>query len=332
MGGDMGVVDHPLRIGLVTSAAEKLRDYFPTGGEPNFISTEPPFAPDDQILVEELRRHAHHCEPVVWGGDVAQLAARFDVLVVRSPWDYTDSEINRLRFLRWMADLTTTGLHIENEPRVMLWLMDKSYLNHLAAVGVPVVPTQVVATREYFDLNRAFAELGPLVVKPAISAAGVGLEFLRDAAHTALFQPGFEERCRRQDQLVQPFVPEVQSAGEWSLVYLGGEYSHAVHKRPAEGEIMVHAERGGSLRFAEPPTEVRQAGDLASSRVVAAFAQRHAGPPIATPLYLRIDFLPTPNGPLLSECEGVEPELFFRARSGSERTFRLALEARLGRK
>jgi glutathione synthase/RimK-type ligase-like ATP-grasp enzyme len=309
---------------------EKLSDYFPTAQEPDLVSTEPPFAPDDQLLVAELRRHGHRCEAVVWGCDVAELPGRFDVLVVRSPWEYTDSEANRIRFLRWLGDLGALALPIENEPRVMMWLMDKRYLNDFAAAGVPVVPTQVVAAGERFDLRKAHAEHGPLVIKPAIAAAGVGLEFLRDAREVERFQSVFEERCRSQDHLVQRFVPEVQTAGEWSLVYLGGQYSHAVHKRPAEGQIMVHAERGGSVWFADPPAEVRAAGDLVCARIAAAFAVRNPGLALAAPpLYLRIDILPSAGGALLSECEGVEPELFFRARPGSERMFRLALEERL---
>ena len=39
------------------------------------------------------------------------------------------------------------------------------------------------------------------------------------------------------------------------------------------------------------------------------------------PLYLRIDITETAAGALLSECEGVEPELFFRARLVSAARF-----------
>ena len=47
------------RIGLVTSCAAKLADYFPTTAEPGFVPTEPPFTSDDQLLVTELRRRGH---------------------------------------------------------------------------------------------------------------------------------------------------------------------------------------------------------------------------------------------------------------------------------
>ena len=110
-------------------------------------------------------------------------------------------------------------------------------------------------------------------------------------------------------------------------MYLGGEYSHGVHKLPASGQIMVHAERGGSLRFADPPAVVRQMGDLAAAVVPQAFAHRGEGS-CRMPLYLRIDIIETAAGALLSECEGVEPELFFRARPGSAARFAELIEHR----
>jgi hypothetical protein len=126
---------------------------------------------------------------------------------------------------------------------------------------------------------------------------------------------------------VQPFLPEIQTNGEWSLVYLGGEYSHGVHKLPARGQIMVHAERGGSLHFADPPAVVREMGDRAAAVVPQALASRGERR-CQRPLYLRIDIIETAAGALLSECEGVEPELFFRARPGSAARFAEFLESR----
>ncbi|MFM2096541.1 MAG: Cycloserine biosynthesis protein DcsG [Planctomycetota bacterium] len=304
------------RIGIVTCGAEKLADYFPTAAEPDFVPTEPPFTPDDQVLVDELRRRGHQVSAVVWGVEPWQLIGQFDRLILRSAWDYMDSDELRQGFLRWLEQLAATGMQVDNEPPVMLWLMDKRYLLDFAAVGVPIVPTYWIPRGESLDLGMFFEQHGATVIKPAVSAAGAGLEFLPDRQAALAFQQEFTDRCRRGAQLVQTFLPEIQSHGEWSLVYFRGEYSHAAHKLPARGQIMVHAERGGSLRFADPPSVVRQSGDRAAAAVSHAFAQRE-GRPCRMPLYLRIDIIETAIGALLSECEGVEPELFFRARVGS---------------
>lgn len=66
------------RIGIVTSNAEKLADYYPTAAEPDFVPTEPPFTPDDQLLVDELRRRGHQVSAVVWGAETSRLTERFE--------------------------------------------------------------------------------------------------------------------------------------------------------------------------------------------------------------------------------------------------------------
>jgi glutathione synthase/RimK-type ligase-like ATP-grasp enzyme len=238
-----------------------------------------------------------------------------------------DSDEQRQSFLRWLESLGTTGLAVENELPVMLWLMDKSYLLDFAGVGVPIVPTQFVPIGTSLNLETYAERHGAAVVKPSVSAAGAGLEFLPNGQAARAFQEEFTERCRRGAHLVQPFLPEIQTNGEWSLVYFGGEYSHGVHKLPAVGQIMAHAERGGSLRFAEPPSVVRQAGDRAVAATPRAFANR-GDRSCRMPLYLRIDVIETASGGLLSECEGVEPELFFRARPGSVARFAKLIESR----
>ena len=47
------------------------------------------------------------------------------------------------------------------------------------------------------------------------------------------------------DALVQPFEPSVTD-GERSLLYLGGQYSHAVRKMPADGDFRVQTSTAGS--------------------------------------------------------------------------------------
>ncbi|MFM8252054.1 MAG: RimK family alpha-L-glutamate ligase [Planctomycetota bacterium] len=305
-----------LRLGIITCQAAKLADYFPTVAEPELVPTEPPFTPDDQLLVAELRHRGHQVTAVVWGTPPFQLLNQFDRLIVRSPWDYMDRDDLRSDFLQWLDQLETHNLPVANEVPLMRWLMDKRYLLDFAAVGVPTVASELVERNQLRVLEDFVAQQGAAVIKPTISAAGVGLERLTDRTTARAFQSEFEQRCQQNAHLIQPFHPEIQTQGEWSLIYLGGEYSHAVHKLPAPGQFLVHAERGGSLRFTEPPSAVRLIGDQVASTVPQAFQLRF-GRVARAPLYLRIDLLETARGVLLSECEGVEPELFFRARPGS---------------
>ncbi len=60
----------------------------------------------------------------------------------------------------------------------MTWLLDKKYLIDIQKQGVNVVPSEYVTKSSVLDLLEKFANEGPLIVKPALSAAGVGLEVL----------------------------------------------------------------------------------------------------------------------------------------------------------
>jgi hypothetical protein len=94
---------------------------------------------------------------------------------------------------------------------------------------------------------------------------------------------------------------------------------------------LVQAEKGGALSFSNPPESVLRLGEIALQRLSSAF---QVGSPTnhsltSPPLYLRLDIIETAAGPYLSECEGVEPELFMRAKPGSEKLFSEAIQNRI---
>ena len=91
---------------------------------------------------------------------------------------------------------------------------------------------------------------------------------------------------------------------------------------------MIHAERGGSLHFpVTPSADVIDFAHYAYKQILPAYKQATGHTcSDSNVLYMRIDIIETKNGPVLVECEGVEPELFFRAHPGSEVSFRLAIE------
>src|SRR5262249_40362562 len=161
----------------------------------------------------------------------------------RSPWDYADSDELRDSFFRWLGQLDVAGVPVENHPRIMVWLTDKRYLKDFEAVGVPVVPTQVVNDLGQIALPARFSAWGSLIVKPCVSAAGTGLVLLESDSAAHAYQDEFDALCRANNYFVQRFLPEIRTSGEWSLVYFGGYYSHAAHKLPADGKILVHAEQ-----------------------------------------------------------------------------------------
>src|SRR3989441_11417881 len=98
------------------------------------------------------------------------------------------------------------------------------------------------------------------VMKPAVSASASGT-WRTSTEAAAGDQARLGELLRAGDVMVQPFVSEVRDRGEWSILFLGGQLSHAVLKRPAEGDYRVQWEFGGSaVGRAPPPTLGADAG------------------------------------------------------------------------
>jgi glutathione synthase/RimK-type ligase-like ATP-grasp enzyme len=209
----------------------------------------------------------------------------------------------------------------------MQWMLDKHYLRDLAHLGVHTIPTQYLEIHSHVDLKMIFAAKGEFILKPCISAAGVGLIHIHSLNEALHYQVEINTQLKHTSYMLQNFISEIKDKGEWSLIFIGGKYSHAVHKKPGENSIFVHAERGGSLSFLkQPPLAVIEFAKQAYQKILPAF--ENATGLTCDPhliLYLRLDVIETANGPVLIECEGVEPELFFRAKPQSEITFRQAV-------
>ena len=88
-----------------------------------------------------------------------------------------------------------------------------------------------------------------IVIKPTVGAS---------ALHTVRGVAGSPELDQAMDDLpdivylVQPFQPEILTDGEWSLMFIDGEYTHAVVKRPAAGDYRVQEHHGGHSILADP--------------------------------------------------------------------------------
>lgn len=317
-----------MKIGFVTCAVEKLSYYFPTLAEPQFVPTEPPFTPDDQIAVNALRKNGYEVRPIVWNSAIASLR-EFDLIIVRSPWDYMDSDENKSRFSQWIHDVEQAGLGVANPAKFMQWLLDKHYLQHIAEEGCAVIPTQYYEKGASLNLLEHFDKNGQFVVKPCVSAGGMGLYHIKTADDAINYQTEMDERMRTCSYMLQDFIPEITSNGEWSLIFFGGKYSHALHKKPGPNSILVHAERGGSLSFSSQPKQhIIDFANAVYQKVLPAFRKTMQVEYDAhSVLYLRLDIIETNAGPVLIECEGVEPELFFRAKPASETAFCEAVAA-----
>lgn len=309
-----------MKIGFITAEENILQSYFPTIAEPELVQEEPLFTPDDQLLVDYLREvNKFEVLPVIWGTKVESLKD-FDLLIIRSPWDYMDSVNNREDFFEWLSLLHKNGIKVFNDINICNWLLDKHYLKDFADAGISIVSTQYVEKDESCDLEKIYAEKGPFVIKPCISAAGKGLKFIQNLNDASKYQGAINDALKGSSFMVQEYIPEIKVTGEWSLVFFGDEYSHSVHKTSASDSILVQAEKGGKLIFEEPPKNIIDFAENVVLNIKKAYLNSHDNI-YNNILYIRVDIIESKYGPLLSELEGVEPELFFRANKLSVKLF-----------
>ena len=275
-------------------------------------STAPTLAPDDRLLLSAIEDMGIRAEPAVWSSADVNWS-EFDGVVIRSCWDYHRAFD---AFVTWLARLDSHAIPVWNPTPLVRWNADKRYLLDLARRGVPTIPTIVIPRGDgRRGASIASAEgWSKIVVKPTVSASGyethaLAAPFDADAADTIA---RVASMC---DVLVQPFAPEVSRDGELSLVFLGGDFSHAARKRAAPGEFRVQVEHGGSVE----PTVV--SGDVVeqASRAIAALDE--------IPVYARVDGILRDGALLLMELELIEPNLFLGLReSAAERLARIVVE------
>ncbi len=244
----------------------------------------PEIQPDDEPAVAAIEARQVRVEAAPWNGPFAPFE-RADLVVIRSTWDYWDAPGE---FRVWLERLTSVP-RVANDPALMLWNLDKRYLLDLSARGAPLPPTRLVAPdpdaiAEAMDV----LELDEAVVKPTVSAGAFGLNRVRRgdwaglaAAARDLGGPG----------LVQPLIREIATAGETSLVYFDGAFSHAVVKHPKSGDIRIQEQHGGKTQPAAAPEWA-----IAEGRRILAMLPAPA-------LYARVDVV-------LNDAPGLDPKLW----------------------
>jgi glutathione synthase/RimK-type ligase-like ATP-grasp enzyme len=275
-------------------------------------SLAPELVEDDRLLLEPLARRGIDAEPVVWDTPDVDWAA-YDAVIIRSCWDYY---LRREEFLDWVARLEATGTPLWNPPDVVRWNSDKSYLQELEADGVPIVPTRWVTPEETATLEELLEETGwdEVVVKPVVSA-GAHETWRTSRARAADDEPRFRAQASRQRLMIQPFLPEITTAGEYSLFFFGGEFSHAVVKRPCPGDFRVQLQYGGQAIAVEPDDALLSAARAALRGIPGDW------------LYARVDGCYVNGTFRIMELEALEPALFLAWAPGAPERFAQAVEA-----
>jgi len=316
----------------------------------------------DRALLAAFASAGIPAEHVVWSAPDVEWS-RFRGCALRSTWDIYLTAETLEHFLDTLARIEAAGVMLANPLATVRWNHDKRYLLELASLGLPSVDSLAVEdlSAEHAALRSSIKQKGweEGVIKPMQSASGMHtyrFNLMADDASpsslASVLSACLESGVRRW--LVQPFMREVLTEGEWSFVFIEGEHSHTVLSVPAAGNnatpawedaeaqrspeeavaareaaaaapsgFMVQECHGGSFRYVQADAAlIKQARDIL-----------HATPYGRDCLYARVDCLrrADSNTLVVSELELIEPELFGRGVPGFQQKLTDAIQRRIKR-
>ena len=269
---------------------------------------------DDRLLLEALEQLGIAAIPAVWSDATIEWTS-FDALVIRSPWDYFE---RNAEFRAWLDARIASRVLLCNAGDILDWNYDKGYLREMEAAGVPLVPTVCIGRGERADVAELARARGwnEIVVKPTISGGAYRTHrFLVEDA--AAYAKEIDDTLADRGVLVQPFLPEIMSDGELSMLFFDGVYSHAVRKRAKPGEWRVQFVFGGTSESVEVEPEL-----VAQARGCVLAAP-------SLPVYARVDGVVQDGRFLLMELEVFEPLMFLSRHPEAPMRFARAVQGRL---
>jgi glutathione synthase/RimK-type ligase-like ATP-grasp enzyme len=274
---------------------------------------------DDRLLADALTtQHGVDVHMPRWDDAALSAAdwAAFDAVCLRACWDY---HLRYDEFVDWFTRVDRAGVRWINPAAGMLWNSHKRYLIDLRDDGVPIAELRLVPRGAACDLQALLADTGwrDAIVKPAVSASAYRT-WRSGAVTPEVSRERLREMLADGDAIVQRFVPEIAD-GEWSLVFVEEDLSHAVRRRPPSGEFRSQREFGAAVTTEAPSSSL-----LATARDALRSASR-----FGSPCLTRVDLVETGDGPIVMEVELIEPVLFFGYAPGSAVRAASALAARM---
>jgi hypothetical protein len=268
------------------------------------------YVADDELAIGPLNYLGWSVDTVSWR-DLSADWSRYEAVIIRTTWDYQRDPV---RFLDVLESIRASGAKLENSLEVVRGNLDKTYLRSLGSAGVSIVPTIWDANYERgaFDGWLGQFDISEVVIKPTISATAENTFRLKR------FDPDLQATFAARPFMVQPLMQNILDEGEFSLFYFGGEFSHAILKKPRPNDFRVQEEHGGEITPAIADEPLLKAG-------------RKVVDTISTPpLYARVDFVRTVGENFaLMELELIEPALYFRMDNGAPGRFAAAFDRRM---
>ena len=267
---------------------------------------------DADLAFDPLLKLGWQAEWLPWETPDVDWSA-YDAVYPAATWDYPDKPN---AFLDVLESIERSRATLVNPLDVIRWNIPKTYLRDLERGGARIVPSRFFDRFSDCELEGCFDLFGSekLIVKPVIGANAKHTFLLGQDdvdAERAQLKALFAERAF----IVQPYLERVASEGEYSLFWIGDDFSHAIQKKPKKADFRVQEEHGASILPAELTSELLDVARAALALVP------------AEPLYARCDFVRDADGALcVMELELIEPSLYLRMHEGAPARFAAAFD------
>ena len=123
---------------------------------------------DDNLAIEALLRMGWDASTVSWRNTTINWD-NYDVVIIRSTWDYQQDPA---AFLRTLEKIDRSSAFLQNGLNTVKWNLSKHYLRDLESDGVRIVPTiwgDRLTHSGWNAIERSFKDR-PFVIKPVVSA------------------------------------------------------------------------------------------------------------------------------------------------------------------
>jgi glutathione synthase/RimK-type ligase-like ATP-grasp enzyme len=272
------------------------------------------YVSDDELAIEPLGELGWDVHTISWRDKTVNWDD-FVAVIIRTTWDYQKFPH---KFLEVLRKIDASKARLENPLQIVEWNLSKLYLHDLEQNGVKIVPTiwdEMSVTAEKFSEWCKIFQTDEIIIKPLISATAGYTYRLNN------FAPALTDIFTNRPFMVQKFIPNVVSEGEFSLFYFGENYSHTILKTPQPHDFRVQEEHGGIITAVKPSAKLLNA----TEKVLSLINPR--------PLYARIDFVRDENDDFcLMELELIEPALYLRMDENAPHLFAKTVDKWLSNK
>lgn len=243
---------------------------------------------------------------------------QYDAVYVGTPWDYPDDPES---FLALLENIDGSKAVLVNDIALVRWTIPKTYLRDLESRGAAIVPSiwcdefEIDALAGFFEAHQT----DTIIIKPVVSTNAHNTYFLNRVVPAEVAEE-LQKTFATRPFVVQPFIENIQSEGEYSLFFFSNEFSHAILKTPKDKDFRVQEEHGARIVSTTPESALLE---------TATSLLRLVEP---MPIYARCDFIRGRDGRfLLMELEVIEPSLYLRMDNEAPMRFARAFDAYVAR-